>query len=197
MIHSSSSPSGFTLVETIISVGLLALSIIGPIMLASQSIRASRDAQQHLEAIHLAEEGVEIIHSMRDNNSGQDNSTDRNEWLTGINCATGCAVDAQSASTGGSGGNVWGSQAIVPITCGLEGSCAVVRYDPSTGTYCQNCPASIPVSPFNRRVTTTAIAGKPQVRVVSVVAYRSAFGGGMKYATATTDIYNWFPELSP
>lgn len=181
------SPKGFTLIETVISVALLGFAIVGPMTLSSSSIRASRDSRMHLEAIHLAEEGVEVIRNIRDNNSAPDPTPNGSAWRTSLAaCNGGCAVNALSHN----GFGVWGSFAISPCT---GGTCEVVKYDSNTGTYFQNPSGGASQnSPFRRRVVTTDISPR-QTRITSVVSYPSVYGNIIRYATATDDIYNWYP----
>lgn len=194
MINYTKTRLGFTLIETIVSITILAIAIIGPMTLSAQSIRASRDSRLHLEAIHLAEEGVEIIHNMRDNESAEDTSLSRDDWMTNniFNpCldASGCIVDATEPKSG----PVWGTQ----TTSGFSGSNQVVRYDPVNGLYSQSNGAGggVVASPFSRRITMTAVNAR-QSRIVSVVWYQSTYGNVTRYATATDDIYNWYPCTS-
>jgi len=191
----NSSSKGFTLIETIISITILAVAIIGPMTLSSQSIRASRDSRLHLEAVHLAEEGVEIIHNMRDNVSSNDTTANRlvsTTWINASTCATGCVVDATSHNGGPT--QIWSSGSLNPANTGTS----VLCYDSNDGLYSPasgggNCSGTgVVVSPF-RRIVTTASPSLHQMRITSVVSYTSTYGGRMHYATATSDIYNWYP----
>ena len=86
---------GITLIETVVAVTILVAAITGPMTLASQSLRASRDARNELMATHLAEEGVEIVHSLRDNNSATDVSATHTSWMNTLYtaCFNGCGAD--------------------------------------------------------------------------------------------------------
>ena len=92
---------GITLIETVVAVGILVAAIAGPMTLASQSLKASRDARNELIATHLAEEGIEVLHSMRDNNSATDNSPQRLGWMNTIliACSGGCVIDPTDHTT--------------------------------------------------------------------------------------------------
>lgn len=57
---------GFTLVETMVAITILALAVTGPLFSASRSILAARLAQDQLTASYLAQEGVEYVRMMRD-----------------------------------------------------------------------------------------------------------------------------------
>ncbi|MHB8710121.1 MAG: prepilin-type N-terminal cleavage/methylation domain-containing protein [Minisyncoccota bacterium] len=57
---------GFTLVEALVAVAIVALAIAGPMYSASRAIVAAEVAQQQLTASYLAQEGIEYVRSMRD-----------------------------------------------------------------------------------------------------------------------------------
>lgn len=58
---------GFTLIETLVAVSILALSISGPLFTANRAIVAAENARNQLTASHLAQEGIEYVRWMRDN----------------------------------------------------------------------------------------------------------------------------------
>ncbi len=185
---------GFSLIETIVAIVVLTLAVVGPMTLSAQSIRASRDARLELTATHLAEEGMEVVHNIRDNNSAQDADPARGAWMTNILpiCSTGCVVDVTEHSTG-----VWGPTAL--ISC--AGNCSTVDriYQHSTtGLYRQFSSALASpwtVTPFRRSVTVTEVVANRQVRVTSSVSYRS-YGGSPRTISTSQDFYNWFPRLN-
>lgn len=59
--------SGFTLIETLVAVSILTLSIAGPLYTANSAIVAAENARNQLTASYLAQEGIEYVHWMRDN----------------------------------------------------------------------------------------------------------------------------------
>jgi len=90
--------AGFTLIETLVAVLLLATAIAGPLTIASKSLLAAKVAQSQITAFFLAQDAVEFVRFARDTNKlrGVD-------WLTGggtgislTNCisADGCYLDA-------------------------------------------------------------------------------------------------------
>ena len=193
------STGGITLVETVVAVTILVAAITGPMTLASQSLRASRDARNELIATHLAEEGVEIVHSVRDNNSATDVSGTHTAWMNTLYpaCIKGCGADPTDHSV-----PVWGPNALVGCPAG---DCSVVQnlyYNPATGLYKQSAnPLSSPwsITPFKRVITLQGIddVGVPvrQVRVTSTVTY-SSFSNTPRTVTVVDDLYNWFPRLN-
>ena len=58
---------GFTLIETMVAVTILTLAVAGPMMTANRAIVASQIARSELTASYLAQEGIEYIRAMRDN----------------------------------------------------------------------------------------------------------------------------------
>ncbi len=186
------SKKGFTLVETIVGVTILVAAIAGPMTLAASSLRASRDARLELIATHLAEEGVEVIHNVRDNNAS---NYPVGSWLNTIvpNCsAPGCVVDITQQDPS----LVWLPSAIVSCVpdCTLI---APVYYNPSTGLYRQSAlalGAPWTKTNFTRVITVTTVDATRQVRVVATVSYLG-FGGNIKKVTINDDLYNWFPSI--
>lgn len=96
MMHTTS-PKGFTLIETLVAVTVLAVAIVGPFYAVQSAITASSSARDQLIASALAQEGMEYIRSIRDNNYLAGRS-----WLVGLDsCRPGpCVVDPTQASPG-------------------------------------------------------------------------------------------------
>lgn len=188
---------GFTLVETIVAVTILITAITGPMVLAAASLRATRDARNELIATHLAEESIEILHNIRDNNITNYPS---GSWLTSIlpGCSgAGCVVDvtAHDASL------VWNPAAVIPC---IPDCVAVSQmyYNPDTGLYRQSSSALTSpwvITPFKRTVSVVGvddpIVPQRQVRIFSTVTF-IGFGGNLKSITVDDDLYNWFPPLN-
>jgi hypothetical protein len=177
----------------------------GPMTLAASSLRASRDARNELIATHLAEEGVEVIHNIRDNNASNYTT---GPWyasilpstLTPIGCdGLGCAIDI----------SVQDPILIWPITpadpvipCGAD--CSVISqvyYNPDTGLYRQSAtPLTSPwiTSPFKRTIVASAVDNAPtpqrQIHLVVTVTYLG-YGNTERKVVINDDIYNWFPPL--
>ncbi len=59
---------GFTLVETLVTLVILTVALIPILNLSSGASRVSSDIQNNLVAAGLAQEGVEVIHAIRDTN---------------------------------------------------------------------------------------------------------------------------------
>ncbi len=59
---------GFTLVETMVAIAILTIAIIGPMFALQQGVVSSYTARDRLVASNLAQDGVEIVRAIRDNN---------------------------------------------------------------------------------------------------------------------------------
>lgn len=57
---------GFTLVETLVAITVLLVAIVGPMTIAAQGLQASFFAREQATAIFLAQEAIESIQSLRD-----------------------------------------------------------------------------------------------------------------------------------
>src|SRR3954464_3392894 len=59
---------GFTLLETMVAVSLLAVAIVAPMSLTAQSLASAYYARDEVTAFYLAQEGLEAVRNVRDNN---------------------------------------------------------------------------------------------------------------------------------
>ena len=61
-------PAGFSIIEVIIALAIFAMAGIAVWTLAANSLKTARLGRQELVAANLAQEGIEIVRSMRDSN---------------------------------------------------------------------------------------------------------------------------------
>lgn len=59
---------GFTLIETMVAITVLAIALVGPFVAVRSALTTSYIARDQLTASSLAQEGLEYIRSIRDNN---------------------------------------------------------------------------------------------------------------------------------
>lgn len=67
-MHPISTQRGFTLVETLVAVTVLMIAIAGPLVVASKGLRSSLAAKDQMIASYLAQETMEVIKNIKDNN---------------------------------------------------------------------------------------------------------------------------------
>ncbi|MBI1866555.1 MAG: GIY-YIG nuclease family protein [Candidatus Staskawiczbacteria bacterium] len=96
---------GFTLIELVISIFILAFAIIGVYNSFSTIVILTTGSTSRFTAVYLAQEGIEIVRNMRDSNwlNGQD-------WKTGFSgCESGCEADYKTGTSSGLGLIPWTS----------------------------------------------------------------------------------------
>ncbi|MBI2587954.1 prepilin-type N-terminal cleavage/methylation domain-containing protein [Candidatus Azambacteria bacterium] len=75
--------SGFTLLETIVAIGILSVGIIGGVVLMTTAVGSISGERLRLTAVFLAEEGVELSRNLRDQNWLKFPG-DSNKWTDGF-----------------------------------------------------------------------------------------------------------------
>lgn len=179
-IGRSSARAGFTLIETLVALTLIVSAMVGPFTLATSSIFSAKFSKSKLVALNLAQEGIEIVRQMRDNNvlKGFD-------WrgLSG-SCPVGCIrlqdgsyqIDVYTPATG----------SVPPPNSNLP-----LRFDPQAPS---TDPASLynqnsgPSTPFTRVIAIETPAAA-QMKIVSTVTWSDS--GLNRQVTLQEVIYNW------
>ncbi len=147
---------GFTLVETLVAIAVLTIAIVGPFSSVQRALVASDTAREQLIASMLAQEGVEYIRNVRD-----DNYLGSRSWLTGLSLCQSdtCSIDPSAGDPNISLGT--------PIhACGSATSCPL--YVSSANLYNQQNSGTI--TPFTRRVLITTVSAT-EVKVTVTVSY--------------------------
>jgi type II secretory pathway pseudopilin PulG len=125
---------GFTVLESIVAIGILSLSISGAFSAVQQSFSQAIIAKDEVKAFYLAQEAMEIIRNKRDANQLYKiaNPSTSNTWLDGIAqvgdpCQFGktCRVYANPPS----------APALVDCAADPGGVCPVLKQDPVTYIY--------------------------------------------------------------
>lgn len=100
--------NGFTIVETLVAIGILSVSILAGFTAVQNGLKSSNTAKNQITAFYLVQEGMEYIKNKRDDNALDFINGGTSTWLTGLNTCTGsgtCQVDPPqgtvSACTGG------------------------------------------------------------------------------------------------
>lgn len=148
--------SGFSLLETIVAIGILTLAFLGPLGVASFALRSATLSENQIIAYNLAEEGLEYMMNRRDSNvfAGQN-------WLNGFsscNSVNGCRIDVTN-------NNIQG----------CSSTCQKLHRDSSSGLY--NYDASDPVTIFERRIFLDNVSGMNDERKIrATVSWQERFG---------------------
>jgi prepilin-type N-terminal cleavage/methylation domain-containing protein len=160
---------GFTLLETLVAIAILLMALLGPFTIAQQSLKSAYYARDQITAYYLAQEGVEFVRAVRDQNylAGSD-------WLTGIDVActnVACIVDYPNFT-----------YSVCP-----QGGCPPLKVSSSGNLFNH---ASGTDSPFTRQIRLTTHPTNPAIIIVSVtVSWKSA--GVPRVFTIQERLFNW------
>lgn len=188
--------TGFTLIETLVAVTIVAFSVAGPLYSASRSLIAAQAAEGKLIATYLAQEGVEYVREMRDDEylaayqaGGATVSTDAwNAFISGAGTAS--IAQCRSITCTLDPVQVMGSS-LTP--CSAATTPCTRLYRRSDGVYTQQNGAGNTQTIYTRTLQVFSVplaAGNPtEVRVVSKVSWD--FHGITQTVSVTDHLTPW------
>jgi len=153
-----SKKSGFTLLETMVAITILALVTTGSVVLATNVIKSAEVAKNSLVASYLAQEGIELVRNYRANNVFSGNA-----WLRvlstsgGCNTANGCFMDFIGLSPSG-----------------CASGCPFLKFDDVRNIYIYG--GSFPDSMFKRVIKVNPLSGTIEAKITSSVTWNDRFG---------------------
>lgn len=180
------SQSGFSLVETLVSITILLIVIIGPMTISSSAAKSTSFSSEQVTAFFLAQEGLELVQKGRDDlfnrhflsgNTPQylpdpwgDFTSSGNSGLY-HDCyeSDGCGLETS--------GNAAGSL-VTPKDCTSDTNQCLLFFNPASGNirsrYTHTTGVSTVPTPFTRVIKITYDVAHPyEVRVISEVTWRS------------------------
>ena len=188
---------GFTLLETLVAVGLLMVAVVGPLTIAQKSLSSSYYTRDRITAYYLAQDAIEFVRSARDNASlGYPVPPQKSAWgdFQGVflTCFTtnGCEFDTTLNNI-----NLSSNAAVTECQGGL---CRLMNYNKTTGWY-NYSPISGDTltgnqpSIFRRKINLVQSPFSPdEVQVKVTVSWRSAiFGPTERSFTLQDNLLNW------
>ncbi|MDR3547761.1 MAG: prepilin-type N-terminal cleavage/methylation domain-containing protein [Candidatus Pacebacteria bacterium] len=179
---------GFTLIETLVAISILAITMVAPFYAVEQSITAADASRDELIGSFLAQEGVEYVRGIRDDNYLylRANPTSMRSWLYGVDGTTSngvpspncfspyvCTVDPTTSSSNQV--QSYGSNATLPV---LYLNTSYLYNQQNSGT----------ATAFTRSVKLTTISST-EVKVVVTVSWTTR---NIPYVTTITEYFdNW------
>ncbi len=94
---SSESGAGFTAVELIITIAILAFGVVGLYQAFTPFVSLNYRLSYRLIASYLAQDGLEIVRNLRDNNFVTGGQQSWNHGL--LNCSSGCEADYKTGTS--------------------------------------------------------------------------------------------------
>lgn len=184
--------NGFTVVEAMVAISILLLSITGAFTVAQSSLQSTNYAKNKTTAYYLAQEGLEYIRHLRDNNGLRmlKDRTGSINWLDGFAepgagdpCSDGsrCYVDTTNEI------------GIEPMAC-PDGVCPLFYLNVATGQFQYVDKHDLTtLSTFRRTITVTpqAIDGSTNSQVTVKVVVEWNQNGTTKSLDVSENLYNW------
>jgi type II secretory pathway pseudopilin PulG len=177
---------GFTLIETHVAISLLAVAIVAPMSLTTQSLGAAYYARDQVTAFFLAQEAIEGIRSVRDNNILLTALGTPTDLMTGIPSITGQPFTVDSVHL-----DVHNA----PTLALCNGVCSVIQLDPSGSLY--GYGAGWTDTNFTRTVTATYVAGSnnDEIKVSVTVSWQTAAYEARSF-TLSENMYRWINDTT-
>jgi len=155
-------PTGFTLIETLVALGLITTSLMGVFSLLQQIIGFLPISEQRLVATFLVQEGMEITRNLRDTNQIKGLA-----WDNGLtSCVSGCEADYQTQ-----------------IENLLPWNARYLKYDGNFYNYASDTPTI-----YQRKITITP-QGNDELDVMVEVFWQEK--GRNHRSAARGNIYQW------
>ena len=164
---------GFTLVETLVAISILMLAILGPLTIASAGLKNSLYARDQITAYYLAQEGIEHVRYVRDDNYIRNLNGENRDWMDGLReCLIlgsgdyGCTIDIPD----------WFFNGNNPVARCTTSACSTSLLAlTSNGYYTHQQPNG--TSRYSRVITIEYVGNtSDEAKVTSKVKWRTGFG---------------------
>lgn len=175
---------GFTILETLVAVFILVLSITGPMVFAQSGLRTAFLARDQITAFYLAQDAIETIKNMRDNNALQNS----NNWLDYIfECGAEIGVECKVTID-----TILEPGVVRPeVELCSSGFCPPLMTDDS-GRFGYDLTGGTN-SRFTRNVYLTEIVQGRELEIVVEVVWKSNVGINTSRIVVQENIFNWIP----
>lgn len=179
---------GFTIIEVVIAIFILTVAVIGIYSAFSVMMVATSQMSDRFVASYLAQEGIEVIRNMRDNNW----INSQEDWTAGISCGNSFCdwnADYETGTTDEAVLNAW--------IGGDEDRRNNLNID--TSNFYSNSPNGN-ITRFRRKITVEPVdndEGTYALKVAVTVFWdekASVFNFAKPYGSVTAEeyLYNWY-----
>jgi prepilin-type N-terminal cleavage/methylation domain-containing protein len=176
---------GFTLVESLVAIGILSLSIAATFTAVQSSLKTSIAAKDQITAFYLAQEAMEYIKNVRDVNALHSLNGSATNWLASMSSVVGdpcyfgstCTIDSPTLSAASS----------FSRCSGTFGTCPNLYQDSVTGLFTQTAGSNPVNTSFKREIQFTS-SGSDSVFVTIRISWIS--GGVAKNFNVTGAVFN-------
>jgi len=174
---------GFTVLETLVAIFILVLAITGPMVFAQTGLRSAFLARDQITAFFLAQDAIETIKNVRDNNALKNR-----DWLYGlyencrINPGTNCLISVETDLGNGN----------VKIESCPDTGCRNLKND-STGRFGYTLSEGVE-SRFTRNIYLTEVSTNRELRIVAEVKWTSNVRINESRIIVQENIFNWIPK---
>ncbi len=163
---------GFTLLETLVAISVFTTSSLALFSVLGQGVASTNLAQRKIVATYLAEEGVERVRNIRDNQTlfnagGAQAGWEEFSSLVSPTCDTACYLNDST----------------VLSTCGE--SCPEMLYDAENGKYNYSSGNG---SGYTRRIRAELL-GEDEIKIYSYVSWSQ--GSGVHEVVFSESLFNW------
>jgi len=169
--------AGFTILETMVAVFILVLSVTGPMVFASSSLRSAFLARDQITAFYLAQDVIETIKNIRD-----ENGINERDWLTNIDVCAGTAGAACTLKVDTTEDN--------PVAEECDGDICEPLSRDANGRFDYG---SAEDSRFTRTTYVQEIVENQEARVIVEVKWQSNVRIGTTRILVQENIMNWIP----
>jgi prepilin-type N-terminal cleavage/methylation domain-containing protein len=188
---------GFTLVETLIAISVLAVAITGPLAIAQKGLQAALISKDQVTAFYLAQDAIEYIRYARDTNCLVAGSVAGGcppaQWLAGNGSASQDVNLTPCVSSGGTAACMIDVIALTQPAACTGGVCQAINYD-STNNYFTYASGSASI--FKRTVSLTSpvcgSSGSPCNNNEAAVAVTVVWSDPLSHSvTVRENILDW------
>ena len=193
-MRKQSMKKGFTLIETFVAITILLISLAGPLSIAAQALRSAYYARDEITAFYLAQEGLEYVYAIRDQNYLFNSANPKSPQRFWLDCLDGvsnssCPAAPQCESVVGGPANVSCQVDFVNFSAAVcPGNGCSALYVDSNGLFDTDTTGA--QSAFTRTLTIVPLTDNTdEIRVTSTVSWVSA--GISRQFQLSEDLFNW------